>query len=362
MGPEINAMIIEKGGNSNLVFEISKDVRINKERADLINSRALEGAAHIDFGDKPGYYLLTYDMGRMISLSKLLRLRPVSEKTVCTILLNILDVISGAGAIQTQAGDFTLDMDYIYVDFLKNNVKLAFFPFDTGVKTADRLRGMIRSLSEAIEYNVRAPDSRYMEKLVKLCENNDFSTEYFRQCLCTKINKFISVSCVIRNILSIFGKAAKRDQAAGTKMPPDGVKPERESFPPNRRTVALLSSSMDTGRTSATEDNKAAKVFQCLIKISDGNNVTETFVGKYPFKIGRRRDSDYRIDDETVSREHARLEIEDGRLYVTDTDSKSGVYVNGLKIESSARRLLNENETLEIGRVKFEILRISEVE
>ena len=45
--------------------------------------------------------------------------------------------------------------------------------------------------------------------------------------------------------------------------------------------------------------------------------------------IGRSRNSDIRINDATVSRDHAVLLRRDDGWFVTDTGSKSGVYVNG---------------------------------
>lgn len=47
--------------------------------------------------------------------------------------------------------------------------------------------------------------------------------------------------------------------------------------------------------------------------------------------IGRSRGSDIRINDPTVSRDHAVLLRRDDGWFITDTDSKAGVYVNGEK-------------------------------
>ena len=49
--------------------------------------------------------------------------------------------------------------------------------------------------------------------------------------------------------------------------------------------------------------------------------------------IGRSRNSDITINDPTVSRDHAVLLRRNDGWFITDTDSKSGVYVNGEKTE-----------------------------
>ena len=44
-------------------------------------------------------------------------------------------------------------------------------------------------------------------------------------------------------------------------------------------------------------------------------------------RIGRSADNDIVIDNPTVSRKHATLDITDGRIVVTDLGSKSGTYL-----------------------------------
>ncbi len=73
--------------------------------------------------------------------------------------------------------------------------------------------------------------------------------------------------------------------------------------------------------------------------------------------IGRSRRSDVIIDVPTISRNHAVLtRYDDGSWSISDAGSKSGVLVNGEKIEISA---LSEEDVVTIGGVDMQLLPIS---
>lgn len=66
--------------------------------------------------------------------------------------------------------------------------------------------------------------------------------------------------------------------------------------------------------------------------------------------IGRHRDCDIVIDDVTVSRYHAELEIEDGRCFLYDGGSLNGTYVNRRPVE---RVELTDSDEIWIGKARF---------
>ncbi|TDD89448.1 FHA domain-containing protein [Saccharopolyspora karakumensis] len=66
--------------------------------------------------------------------------------------------------------------------------------------------------------------------------------------------------------------------------------------------------------------------------------------------IGRHRDCDIVIDDVTVSRYHAELEIENGRFFLYDGGSLNGTYVNRRPVE---RIELFDADEIWIGKARF---------
>lgn len=68
-------------------------------------------------------------------------------------------------------------------------------------------------------------------------------------------------------------------------------------------------------------------------------------------KIGRARENDVVIDNRTVSRSHATLEIEDGQIVLKDLGSASGTYVvaAGGQMERTNYMVVRENDMIVLG-------------
>ena len=71
--------------------------------------------------------------------------------------------------------------------------------------------------------------------------------------------------------------------------------------------------------------------------------------------IGRSRSSGIVVDDPTVSRSHCDLLRRSDGLFITDTGSKSGTYVNGEKIEERTQLLIDD--VIGVGNSEFEFKR-----
>src|SRR3954451_11579479 len=66
-----------------------------------------------------------------------------------------------------------------------------------------------------------------------------------------------------------------------------------------------------------------------------------------PVTIGREEGNGLRLNDERVSRYHAKVQFEDGDVIVTDLDSTNGTRVNGSAVQI---RRLRPGDQLSIGR------------
>lgn len=73
-----------------------------------------------------------------------------------------------------------------------------------------------------------------------------------------------------------------------------------------------------------------------------------------PYTIGKLKDmSDLYLPDNTVSRLHARIFEEEGKLYVLDLGSTNGTYLNGISINQEEKFLLEAGDELRIGKTEF---------
>jgi DNA-binding NtrC family response regulator len=69
--------------------------------------------------------------------------------------------------------------------------------------------------------------------------------------------------------------------------------------------------------------------------------------------IGRSETADLRIDDAQVSRLHARLALDDGRVAISDLGSQQGTYVNGVPL--SGERALQPGDRIQLHRTTLEL-------
>ncbi len=73
--------------------------------------------------------------------------------------------------------------------------------------------------------------------------------------------------------------------------------------------------------------------------------------------LGRHISTDLRFTDMSVSRYHALLTLDNGIWTLTDLNSKTGTYVNGIRIKE---KKLKPNDEIIIGKKKFYIRRVKQ--
>ncbi len=73
------------------------------------------------------------------------------------------------------------------------------------------------------------------------------------------------------------------------------------------------------------------------------------------FRIGRRPDMDLRIDSPVVSGSHAELFQSGGNLYVRDSGSTNGTFVDGIRITGDT--LLSDGAALDVGDTGFRVVK-----
>ncbi len=56
-----------------------------------------------------------------------------------------------------------------------------------------------------------------------------------------------------------------------------------------------------------------------------------------------------------VSRRHARLDIRDDSLYITDLGSSNYTYLNGLRLTSQQPRILRDSDEIRLGHLKLQV-------
>src|SRR4051812_25758816 len=80
---------------------------------------------------------------------------------------------------------------------------------------------------------------------------------------------------------------------------------------------------------------KAKEQEACLIIIRGTPQGHRFFITQDEMTIGRDPSADISVSDQSVSRKHARVAREDGKVRLTDLGSSNGTLVNDKKVESN---------------------------
>jgi pSer/pThr/pTyr-binding forkhead associated (FHA) protein len=88
---------------------------------------------------------------------------------------------------------------------------------------------------------------------------------------------------------------------------------------------------------------------EIIVKLGD-NIVQKYFFFQEPLKVGRSPDNEIVIENLAISRNHASVQFEDGRYFVSDLDSSNGTFVNGVRIKKTE---LVDRDVISIGKHKL---------
>ena len=125
--------------------------------------------------------------------------------------------------------------------------------------------------------------------------------------------------------------------------------------PQTIRTVARFGYAFSAKASAAPDRESAQDVRDRVYRLVWGRREISLDSGEN--LIGRDREAVVWIDDESVSRRHARISIGDAGASIEDLGSKNGTYVDGKRIQSPAR--LTDRDVVTVGpaALKLRILR-----
>ena len=107
---------------------------------------------------------------------------------------------------------------------------------------------------------------------------------------------------------------------------------------------------------SATSANSAAagpNRFGLLRIKTPGGKTREFGLDEPTVTIGRSTDNQLAIDEISVSRRHARLSVESGRLMIEDLGSANGTFIGGQRLAPNNPGLVSEDQVVRLGDVEI---------
>lgn len=113
------------------------------------------------------------------------------------------------------------------------------------------------------------------------------------------------------------------------------------------------------GTATLGEQREVIMVIRGMIERVMISENSEFKLGRYDPTNRKSNEIDltpYGALDRGVSREHAKLHLENDHLYVTDLNSTNGTYLAGNKIEPFKPELLRKGDELMVGRLAIQVM------
>ncbi len=173
-----------------------------------------------------------------------------------------------------------------------------------------------------------------------------------------KAGKLVAFAMIVAGVAVILLQRRKAKKAGGMTE----ADPLEEAFA-DLAPRELPQAAPLTTEVKETEENYGKTVFVGPMDVPAENVLVEAGkkkeyrIGHFPYTIGKRKECvDLALTDRSVSRIHARILWKDGHAYLQDCHSTNGTYLNGVQLEAEETVMLEREDEICIGKVKFSYL------
>ncbi|MDB4953872.1 MAG: diguanylate cyclase [Myxococcales bacterium] len=95
-------------------------------------------------------------------------------------------------------------------------------------------------------------------------------------------------------------------------------------------------------------DGQAGSARNATLTVLTGTATGQMFKVSHDLMIGRAPTASVRVDDDGVSRNHARIRFDEGCAWAEDLKSRNGTYVNGTRLSGTIK--LADGDKIQVGR------------
>ncbi len=119
--------------------------------------------------------------------------------------------------------------------------------------------------------------------------------------------------------------------------------------------LALVAVLASRPRVRAAADIGALTPMQVDLEIQErGASRIERL--RTPFELGRTRDAEIFLRDPEASRRHARVESQNGVVYIEDLKSSNGTFLNGRRATEAIE--IREGDAIDVGRTRLVVISV----
>jgi hypothetical protein len=393
----------EHDGLTRLVFNLSGDVYVSGQIVAQINASS-SLLLPLDLVEKAGGYVLIYDIGDRISLSKYLRNNKVDIPKLIEILKNINSLISLCKDKQLYVDNLSFFADYVFCDISPFDIRFVYLPYETGADGMKSCKTLInRLLDEAASGFEDKRDMVFVNIIRDYVIKPDFDIVEFGRIL-NRIDEQQTKGKPKKHKLK---KSKRTAKSAKPAIPANDIMSVNKQLTDEKHSLDGTDSffkrmfgggkkkrqpetqeTQETQETHETSQKLATDLAPAPIKhnmtqllISHGSAMTtmlkqgnnrfiqfsvdyqgypdKILLDKFPCTVGRsKEDSDILVEDKSVSRKHAIVECTDGKYSIIDCNSSNGIQLNGSLISPGIPYALKIGDEVKLGRVDMKVTSI----
>lgn len=385
-----------------LVAELP-DENYRDYRLEMILENNVPGLLKASRRMNEGREQIYYEISSMQPLTRIFDHKEIKRSDAAAMFRGVIDVFKSIREYMLSEGALVLDPEYLYVDPESLKPCLLFIPWDCA-SMQEGLLALTEYLMEHIDQN-DASAAMWTYRLYKAAKNEncvlgDLEKLLTVQPVCAEsvepeakesiINRETAVLPGIREqtdilineeeeednerkqglFTRIFGrskdpqkktekKTAKKKDAvrvltAGKPVKAQEEEEEYSGIPDFSAAFSdmepVYDSDADYGKTVFIGQTDAP-VENLLVEKSKGKQYR---MNSFPFTIGKVKNCvDLPLNDSTVSRIHARIFMQNGHAYIQDCHSTNGTFINGVQLEAEEQVMLEKEDEIGIGRVRF---------
>ena len=287
------------------------------------------------------------------------------------ILKGISDALSLCKENAMYCENLSLNPDYIYLNPKELNVKLVYFPFETGRQTIPALERLLSKIidellvpedSVAVEYihrvrdcfNWQGKNPASLMGLVKELEAERSALASKKEAEAKKEKKENFWSRFFKKEKSVEALSTSKKIEAVSVEPVEPVEPIVELtiesiIQPQRRDGTQLLIQFDN---TSILDSETKKMLQMTINSNGMRNQIE--IQNFPCMLGRsEKHAQIVLDDKNASRKHAIVDFTESAFTIMDCNSKNGSKVNSVKLQPGKPKTIVEGDIIQIGTTEL---------
>lgn len=354
--------------NNQISFLFSKTNSIDLEALNLLAGKTEPILCGCAYCEDNGKHRLNYDV-RLPSNLYLQRESFLLEKFIqaCLEMFEVVDKHS------LNLANIRIESRYIFAE--QDRYQFLYLPVFSQ-KKANKKKIVIKFLTQFKDRDIRVCG---LLKRVKSLKNDEAVLSYLRECIAqTKVapvsetegeTSLLSqnvaksedeTTILAQNIAELDGETPLLSQSKEVEQQEEEdettiLSQHITEFLPNASAeceTTFLSETPFYEEPKEMESDGECTLF--LLRVGTGEQI---HINKSQYSIGKDiKTMDYVLGNESVSRNHATIYIEDSKFYLTDNGSTNGTTIEGIRVQIGERAELSDGDIVSLGNEVFQVL------